>query len=98
MEITEVRVYLRNEPKIKAVCNVTFDNCFVVKGIKVVEGKNGYIVGMPSFKGRNGQYRDIAHPINSEMRKKMEEAVLNSYKEELEKQTKPSGIPQTPGD
>jgi stage V sporulation protein G len=86
MEITEVRITLRDEPKLKAFVNVTFDDCFVVRGLKVIEGSNGFFISMPSRKGKDGTYRDIAHPINNETREMMESIIIDKYKEELSKQ------------
>ncbi len=79
MDITEVRVSLRDEPKLKAFVNITLDNCFVIRGLKVIEGKNGLFISMPSRQGRDGTYQDIAHPINNETRRKMEEVILAEY-------------------
>jgi len=86
MEITEVRITLRDEPKLKAFANITFDDCFVIRGLKVIEGTNGFFISMPSRKGKDGTYRDIAHPINNETRKKIETIIIDEYKKELEKQ------------
>ena len=79
MEITEVRVTLREEPRLKAFVNVTFDDDFVVRGMKVIAGKNGLFVAMPSRRSKDGSFRDIAHPINNEMRKRLEDTVLEEY-------------------
>ena len=87
MEITEVKITLRDEPKLKAFANVTFDNEFVVRGIKVIEGQNGLFIAMPSRKGKDGQYRDIAHPINNEMRERLERAVIDEYNKSLTQTT-----------
>lgn len=83
MEITEVRLTLRNEDKLRAFANVTFDNEFVIRGLKVINGKQGYFVSMPSRKRPDGTYQDIAHPINNDMRKKLEEKILDAYEAEL---------------
>lgn len=79
MEITEVKLTLRNEEKLKAFVSVTFDNAFVVRGLKVINGNEGYFVSMPSRKRKDGSYQDIAHPINNDMRKKLENAILDEY-------------------
>ena len=81
MEITEIRVTLRNEDKLKAFVNVTFDNAFVVRGLKVIDGNNGFFVSMPSRKRPDGTHQDIAHPINNDARKMIERRVLEAYKE-----------------
>ncbi len=86
MEITEIRITLRSEPKLKAFANVTFDNSFVVRGLKIIEGSNGLFISMPSRKAKDGTYRDIAHPRNNEMRKKIEEAVISEYKKKFKEE------------
>lgn len=83
MEITEVRITLRDEEKLKAFANVTFDNAFVVRGLKVINGTSGYFVSMPSRKRPDGTHQDIAHPVNNEMRKVIEDRVLEAYENEL---------------
>ena len=83
MEITEVRVTLRDEDKLKAFANVTFDNAFVIRGLKVISGAKGFFVSMPSRRRPDGSHQDIAHPINSDMRKIIEERVLNAYQDKL---------------
>lgn len=89
MEITEVRVSLRDEDRLKAFANVTFDNAFVIRGLKVIRGKDGHFVAMPSRKRPNGRHQDVAHPINPEMREYLEKKVLDAYYAELEKETGP---------
>ncbi len=84
MEITEVNVTLRNEEKLKAFVNVTFDNQFVVRGMKVIKGANGYFVSMPSRRMSDGSFRDIAHPINNEFRQLIEKVILEEYNRKLE--------------
>lgn len=86
MEITEVRITLRNEPKLKAFANVTFDNAFVIRGLKIIDGKKGLFISMPSRRAKDGTYRDIAHPINNEMRQKIEKVVLEKYNQEANKE------------
>jgi stage V sporulation protein G len=85
MDITEIRVHIRNEDKLKAFVTVTFDNCFVVRNMKIVEGNKGLILCMPSRKLPNGTYKDIAHPISMEFRKSLEDKILAAYQEELKK-------------
>ncbi len=87
VEITEIRVTLRNEPKLKGFANVTFDNAFVIRGMKIIQGNNGYFVSMPSRKRPNGTHQDIAHPINSDMRLLIERKVLEAYEQELKNKT-----------
>lgn len=82
MEITDVKVRkIGGEGKMKAVASVTFDDDFVVHDIKVIEGQNGLFIAMPSRKTPDGEYRDIAHPINSEMRGRLQEVILEKYGE-----------------
>lgn len=83
MQITEVRVTLRDEPKLKGFVNVTFDRSFVVRGMKIIAGHSGYFVSMPSRKRADGSHQDVAHPITIEMRRTLEAAVLQEYQNEL---------------
>ncbi|MEE8576368.1 MAG: SpoVG family protein [candidate division Zixibacteria bacterium] len=83
MEITEVRVTLRDEDKLKGFANVTFDNAFVIRGMKIIQGNKGYFVSMPSRKRPDGTHQDIAHPVNSDMRREIEQRVLEAYELEL---------------
>jgi stage V sporulation protein G len=86
MEITEVRIHVRNEARLKAFATVTLDNTFVVHNIKVVNGNKGLIVCMPSRKIKDGSYKDIAHPITNEFRSKLEKAVIDKYNEAIKTQ------------
>ena len=80
MQITDVRVRkITKEGKMKAVVSVTFDNIFVVHDIKVIEGDKGLFIAMPSKKGADGEYRDTAHPINSETRIMLQNTILEAY-------------------
>jgi stage V sporulation protein G len=83
VDITEVRVVLKNEPKLKAFASITFDDCFVIRGLKIISGAEGYFVSMPSRRRKNGTFQDIAHPINNDMRKKIEDIVLDAFESEL---------------
>ena len=83
MEITEVRVTLRNEEKLRGFANITLDNQIVIRGLKIIAGTNGYFVSMPSRKRPDGSHQDIAHPVNSETRKMVEDKVLYAYEEAL---------------
>jgi stage V sporulation protein G len=85
VEITEIRVTLRNEEKLKAFVNVTFNNAFVIRGLKVINGKSGYFVSMPSRRRPDGTHQDIAHPVNNEARRRIEEKVLAAYQDELKR-------------
>ena len=80
MEITDVRVKKVNkEGKMKAVVSITIDNEFVVHDIKVIEGDKGLFIAMPSKKAADGEYRDIAHPINSDTRDRIQKVILEQY-------------------
>ena len=80
MEITDIRIKkVTGESKMKAVASVTFDNAFAVHDVKVIEGPEKLFVAMPSRRTPDGEYRDIAHPINSDMRATLESRVLAAY-------------------
>lgn len=84
MQITDIRVRkISKEGKMKAVVSITFDNAFVVHDIKIIEGEKGLFIAMPSRKAADGEYRDIAHPINSETRDMIQSMVLQKYEEIL---------------
>ncbi|MCR4605670.1 MAG: septation regulator SpoVG [Eubacterium sp.] len=96
MQITDIRIrVVQKESKMKAVVSVTFDDCFVVHDIKVIEGEKGLFIAMPSKKTPDGEYRDIAHPINGDMRKILMDAILDSYKEEFAKVPDAEGETET---
>ena len=81
MQITDVRVRkVEKEGKMKAVVSITIDDEFVVHDIKVIDGEKGLFIAMPSRKASDGEYRDIAHPINSETRQKIQQLILDAYK------------------
>ena len=80
MQITDVRIRKVNkEGKMKAVVSITLDNEFVVHDIKIIEGEKGMFIAMPSRRAGDGEYRDIAHPINSETREKIQSIILEKY-------------------
>lgn len=84
MEVTDVRIRkVTDEGKMKAIVSVTFDNEFVVHDIKIIEGQNGLFVAMPSRKMADGEFRDIAHPINSETRSKIQDAIFMEYEKNI---------------
>lgn len=87
MEITEIRVTLRDEDRLKGFVNVTFDDAFVVRGMKVIKGNDGYFLAMPSRRRRDGSHQDIAHPVTAEMRNTLERRVIEAYETELKAQT-----------
>ena len=85
MNITDVRVRkMTKDGKMKAVVSITIDGAFVVHDIKVIEGEKGLFIAMPSRKATSGEYRDIAHPINSETREKMQSMILDAYEKAME--------------
>ena len=84
MKITDVRVRkITKEGKMKAIVSITIDDEFVVHDIKVIEGEKGLFIAMPSKKATDGEYRDIAHPINSETREGIQRIILESYEKAL---------------
>jgi stage V sporulation protein G len=87
MNITDVRVKkVGNEGKLKAYVSVTFDDSFVVHNLKVINGQSGIFVAMPSRKTTSGEFKDVAHPINSAFREILQKAVLEAYNREIENQ------------
>ena len=87
MRITDVRVRIvkKDDSKLKAVASVTFDDCFVIHDIKVIEGNEGYFIAMPSRKTADGEYKDIAHPIKTETREELVKAILDAFEVEKAK-------------
>lgn len=80
MQITELRLRkVGNEGKLKAYVTVTFDNCFVVHNVKIIEGKTGLFIAMPSRKTANGEYKDVAHPISPDFRNELQDKILAEY-------------------
>ena len=85
MKVSDVRIRLVNKEdnKLKAVASITIDNCFVVHDIKVIEATDGMFIAMPSRKTNDGEYKDIAHPLNTETRETLKKAILTAYYDEL---------------
>lgn len=79
VEITDVRVYPVVDEKVQAFVSIVFDRCFMVNDIKIIRGKDGLFVSMPSRKRKNGDFKDVAHPLNSETRKWVEDRILGSF-------------------
>jgi stage V sporulation protein G len=79
MEITEVKVFPIQEEKLKAFVSIVFDQCFMVNDIKIIQGREGLFISMPSRKKKNGEFKDVAHPLNNETRRMIEEKVLGEY-------------------
>lgn len=87
MEITDIRVrQMTNDAKMRAVVSVTFDNCFVVHDIKIIEGTDKLFIAMPSRKTPDNEFKDIAHPINPEMREELSRLILEKYHSTLVQQ------------
>ena len=88
MKITDVRVRIvkKEDSKLKAVASVTFDECFVVHDIKIIEGNDGPFIAMPSRKTGDGEYKDVAHPIKQETREEIIKSVIAAYNEESSKE------------
>lgn len=97
MEITDVKVkVIRSHEKMRAICSITIDSAFVVHDIRLIDGQNRLFIAMPSKKIKNEEgeftgFKDIAHPINSETRKKIEDAVLKVYYQEKEQKQQEKG-------
>lgn len=80
MQITELRIRkVTGEGKLRAYVTITFDNCFVVHNVKIIEGKDGLFIAMPSKKTANGEYKDVAHPISPEFRAALQNKILDEY-------------------
>lgn len=93
MQISDVRIRKTcNEGKMKAIVSVTFDDEFVVHDIKIIEGQNGLFIAMPSRKVGDGEYRDIAHPLTTESRTKIKEALFEKYNELLAEQAEQESV------
>lgn len=89
MRITEVKISLRDDPKLKAFATVTFDECFVVRGMKVIQTATRLFLAMPTRRKPDGTFQDVAHPINAEWRAYIEGAVLREFHAALERGEQP---------
>jgi stage V sporulation protein G len=85
MEITDVKVFPVNETRVKAYASIIFDDCFIVRDLKVIHGESKLFVAMPSKKMKDGSYRDMVHPLNNETRQRIEALVLTAYEREVQK-------------
>ena len=90
MEITEVRVFPVSEERLKAYVTITLDNCFVVRDLKIINGNTGLFVAMPAKRRKDGTFKDIAHPLNSDTRDRMEKTILAEYAREMARGTTPT--------
>jgi stage V sporulation protein G len=84
MKITEIKVYPTKEGKLKAYATMVFDNCFIVRDLKIIETEKGMFVSMPSRRKKDGTFKDIVHPLNSETRQMIEDGILEEYKKVVE--------------
>jgi stage V sporulation protein G len=99
MDITEVKVFPIQEEKLKAFVSIVFDQCFMVNDIKIIQGKDGLFISMPSRKKKNGEFKDVAHPLNNETRRMIEEKVLGEYHRVLEERgEEPMAMPAVLGE
>jgi stage V sporulation protein G len=83
MEITDVRIFPVDEKRVKAYASIVFDDCFIVRDLKVIQGDSKFFVAMPSKKMKDGSFRDTVHPLNNATRQMIEESVLGAYELEL---------------
>ncbi len=83
MELTEIKVFPVQEEKLKAFVSVVIDHCFMVNDIKVIQGREGLFISMPSRRKKNGQFKDVAHPLNNPTRQMMEGLILTEYRAAL---------------
>jgi stage V sporulation protein G len=83
MRITEVKIYPVNEERLKAYVSITIENSFVIRDLKIIQGPNGLFVAMPSKKRKDGQFRDIAHPLNQETRTEIEDVIFEAFEKEV---------------
>ena len=84
MEITDVRVFPIEDEKLCAYVSVVLDRCFMINDIKIIRGREGLFISMPSRKRRNGEFKDVAHPLNQETRRRFEDRILSEYRARLE--------------
>jgi len=95
MDVTEVRVFLVNsEERLKAYATITIDNVFLIRDLRVINGNTGLFVAMPSRKMKDGTFKDIAHPLNSDTRQLIEKKVLSEYERELANPSKRESAPK----
>jgi stage V sporulation protein G len=96
LQITEVRVSLRDDAKLKAFASITIEDCFVIRGLKVIEGNNNRMfVAMPSRKRPDGKHQDLAHPIKKEMRQMIEDVVIGEYHKERSRGARPQVLDES---
>ncbi|HEY3202662.1 MAG TPA: septation regulator SpoVG [Thermoanaerobaculia bacterium] len=96
MNITQVKVFPVAEEKLKAYVSIVLDDCFLISDLKVIQGPNGLFISMPSKRKKNGEFKDVAHPLNRETRERMEKRILEEY--EKVKSAAPASPAPPPGD
>ena len=96
MNITQVKVFPVAEEKLKAYVSIVLDDCFLVSDLKVIQGPNGLFISMPSKRKKNGEFKDIAHPLNRETRERMERRILDEYEKVKTSAPAPAAAPATP--
>jgi stage V sporulation protein G len=92
MNITQVKVFPVSEEKLKAYVSIVLDECFLVSDLKVIQGPNGLFISMPSKRKKNGEFKDVAHPLNRETRERMEKRILEEY-EKVKIEEPPASVP-----
>lgn len=83
MKITEVKIFTVNEERLKAYATITIDDVFIIRDLKIIKGHEGLFVAMPSKRRKDGQFKDIAHPLNQETREMIENAIFEAYEKEI---------------
>jgi len=96
MEITQVHVYPKEDQKVKGYASIVLDECFLVNDIKVIAGPHGCFISMPSRKRKNGKFRDIAHPLTTEMRERIENRVFDEFEKVTGQKIEARPIPDGP--
>ncbi len=85
MDISEIKITMHNNNKLKAFASITLDDCFVIRGLKIIKGATGFFIAMPSRKRKDGTYQDVAHPINTETREWLETQVIAAFEREMQR-------------
>ena len=96
MQITEIRVFPRHDGALRAFVSITFDDCFCVKGIRIIETDGRWLVAMPSRQLARGDWKDIAHPINQEFRQYLDGRILAAYEMEIESMARKKAFEKEP--
>jgi len=96
MEITDIRIFPVDEEKLKAYVTITLDNCFVIRDLKVINGNTGLFIAMPAKRRKDGTYRDIAHPLNTTTRDRMEKTILLAYERQIKQARSATATSEAP--